>query len=54
MAIQMVSIRDFQRHYQKYMKHLPILLTRYEKVIGMVATKEQADVWLAKKEEDNA
>jgi len=48
--IPMVSIKDFQDNPSKYMNSLPIVLSRYNKPIGMVATMEQAHVWLSKKE----
>ena len=44
-----VNIREFQRSASKHMKDFPFAITRYNKVVAVIVSKEQASDWLKDK-----
>ena len=47
--MKQVTLRDFQMNSGKYIKELPLVLTRYNKVVAVIVSKAQAKIWLKDK-----
>jgi len=43
-----ISVREFQLHQSKYMKQLPIILTRHNLEVAVIMTVDEAKKYLKK------